>query len=585
MKKTFTKLAGGIMAASMILGTAGVAAPQVFADDTAQTTTTAISAVKADTFALTVTKNAKDKGTHTYTAYQIFSADVTNSKFVNVVWGDDVTQASMNAKAAEIAAAIGCAEADIKTGNDVDAVKLAEKIGTLSAAATVDQGETTAYTTGTDKDKAIALSKVLEQCVDKTKGTVIGDDTEVKTGYYLITDALTDSTTSKPGENVGSISKLILTPVMEDTDVTVKSSVPEVQKKVKDINDSTEKTLSDWKDSADYDGTDVIPYQLTATLGEGLENYKNYYLAFNDTMCEGLTFNPESVKIFVNGEEVEASLFNFSSADVTEGTYKGGKKYTWEQSNILAGATKKGSTDKVEIGSGSVIVIEYTATLNDKAVSGKVGNPNEVTLKYSSNPNDDQGGTPKETPEDKNIVFTYDVDVNKYCMENGEKKDLSGAEFSLYKVMKLKDGETAPANAPTVEGITLGTDEYLKKIDLTVSGAKFSAKQVDDGLYYVVEDKAPDGYNKLANPVIPFVVDAEHTDGDNPQLVQFNNQTDGFSYTVDTGLISTDVENKSGTQLPSTGGIGTTIFYIVGAAAAVTAIVLLTTRRRANKED
>ena len=67
--------------------------------------------------------------------------------------------------------------------------------------------------------------------------------------------------------------------------------------------------------------------------------------------------------------------------------------------------------------------------------------------------------------------------------------------------------------------------------------------------------------------------------------MQFNNQTDGFSYTVDTGLISTNVENKSGTQLPSTGGIGTTIFYIVGAAAAVTAIVLLTTRRRANKED
>ena len=581
MKKTFTKLAGGIMAASMILGTAGVAAPQVFADDPATTT---ITTTKADEHALTVTKNAKDKGTHTYTAYQIFSADVTNSKFVNVVWGDDVTQASMNAKAADLATAIGCDVADIKTGDDVDPVKLAEKIGGLTASAKVDDGETTAYTVGTDKDKAIAVAKVLQQCV-ATDGTVIGDNTKVETGYYLITDTLVDSTTSGAGENIGSLSKLIITPVIEDTDVTVKSSVPEVQKKVKDINDSTEKTLSDWKDSADYDGTDVIPYQLTATLGEGLENYKNYYLAFNDTMCEGLTFNPESVKIFVDGEEVEADLFTFSSADVTDGTYKGGKKYTWEQSNILAGATKKGSTDKVEIGSGSVIVIEYTATLNDKAVSGKVGNPNEVTLKYSSNPNDDQGGTPKETPEDKNIVFTYDVDVNKYCMENGVKKDLKGAQFSLYKVIKLKDGETKPANAPTVEGITLANDEYLKKIDLDVNGAKFSAKQVDDGLYYVVEDKAPDGYNKLANPVIPFVVDAEHTDGDNPQLVQFNNQTDGFSYTVDTGLISTNVENKSGTQLPSTGGIGTTIFYIVGAAAAVTAIVLLTTRRRANKED
>jgi len=584
MKKTFTKLAGGIMAASMILGTAGVAAPQVFADDPATTT---ITTTKADEHALTVTKNAKDKGTHTYTAYQIFSADVTNSKFVNVVWGDDVTQASMNAKAADLATAIGCDVADIKTGDDVDPVMLAEKIGGLTASAKVDDGETTAYTVGTDKDKAIAVAKVLQQCV-ATDGTVIGDNTKVETGYYLITDTLVDSTTSGAGENIGSLSKLIITPVMEDTDVTVKSSVPEVQKKVKDINDSTEKTLSDWKDSADYDGTDVIPYQLTATLGEGLENYKNYYLAFNDTMCEGLTFKPESVKIFVNGEEVEASLFNFSSADVTEGTYKGGKKYTWEQSNILAGATKKGSTDKVEIGSGSVIVIEYTATLNDKAVSGKVGNPNEVTLKYSSNPNDDQGGTPKETPKDKNIVFTYDVDVNKYCMENGVRKDLEGAQFSLYKVIKLKDRETKPANAPTVEGITLAPDEYLKKIDLDVNddnGAKFSAKQVDDGLYYVVEDKAPDGYNKLANPVIPFVVDAEHTDGDDPQLVKFNNQTKGFSYNVDTGLISADVENKSGTQLPSTGGIGTTVFYIVGAAAAVTAIVLLTTRRRAHKED
>ena len=581
MKKTFTKLAGGIMAASMILGTAGVAAPQVFADDPATTT---ITTTKADEHALTVTKNAKDKGTHTYTAYQIFSADVTKSKFVNVVWGDDVTQASMNAKAADLATAIGCDVADIKTGDDVDPVKLAEKIGGLTASAKVDDGETTAYTVGTDKDKAIAVAKVLQQCV-ATDGTVIGDNTKVETGYYLITDTLVDSTTSGAGENIGSLSKLIITPVIEDTDVTVKSSVPEVQKKVKDINDSTEKTLSDWKDSADYDGTDVIPYQLTATLGEGLENYKNYYLAFNDTMCEGLTFNPESVKIFVDGEEVEADLFTFSSADVTDGTYKGGKKYTWEQSNILAGATKKGSTDKVEIGSGSVIVIEYTATLNDKAVSGKVGNPNEVTLKYSSNPNDDQGGTPKETPEDKNIVFTYDVDVNKYCMENGVKKDLVGAQFSLYKVIKLKDGETKPANAPTVEGITLANDEYLKKIDLDVNGAKFSASKVDDGQYYIVEDKAPDGYNKLVNPVIPFVIDATHTDGDNPVLSAFNNQTANFTYNVDSGLVSTDVENKSGTQLPSTGGIGTTIFYIVGAAAAVTAIVLLTTRRRSHKED
>lgn len=581
MKKTFTKLAGGIMAASMILGTAGVAAPQVFADDPATTT---ITTTKTDEHALTVTKNAKDKGTHTYTAYQIFSADVTNSKFVNVVWGDDVTQASMNAKAADLATAIGCDVADIKTGDDVDPVKLAEKIGGLTASAKVDDGETTAYTEGTDKDKAIAVAKVLQQCV-ATDGTVIGDNTKVETGYYLITDTLVDSTTSGAGENIGSLSKLIITPVIEDTDVTVKSSVPEVQKKVKDINDSTEKTLSDWKDSADYDGQDVIPYQLTATLGEGLENYKNYYLAFNDTMCEGLTFNPESVKIFVDGEEVEADLFTFSSADVTDGTYKGGKKYTWEQSNILAGATKKGSTDKVEIGSGSVIVIEYTATLNDKAVSGKVGNPNEVTLKYSSNPNDDQGGTPKETPEDKNIVFTYDVDVNKYCMENGVKKDLEGAQFSLYKVIKLKDGETKPANAPTVEGITLANDEYLKKIDLDVNGAKFSASKVDDGQYYIVEDKAPDGYNKLVNPVIPFVIDATHTDGDNPVLSAFNNQTANFTYNVDSGLVSTDVENKSGTQLPSTGGIGTTIFYIVGAAAAVTAIVLLTTRRRSHKED
>ena len=117
---------------------------------------------------------------------------------------------------------------------------------------------------------------------------------------------------------------------MEDTDVTVKSSVPEVQKKVKDINDSTEKTLSDWKDSADYDGTDVIPYQLTATLGEGLENYKNYYLAFNDTMCEGLTFNPESVKIFVDGEEVEA-------ADLVLDSFGG---HDWGEWEIVKEATE-----------------------------------------------------------------------------------------------------------------------------------------------------------------------------------------------------------------------------------------------------
>ena len=207
-----------------------------------------------------------------------------------------------------------------------------------------------------------------------------------RAGYYLIVDttAVADKHDAK---------NLSLLKVSGATTVTpeVKTDIPTLQKKVQDKNDSTG-APTDWQDSADYDIDDTIPYKLTATLGE-LDNYNTYYVKFVDTMTN-LTYVTGSATVQIdNGTPLTPSQY----------------KLTWD-------ATSK--TLEIEItnvkalgaGNSSVITVEYNATLDSSAAIGSAGNPNCAYLVFSNNPNGEGYG---ETPEDKNIVFTYKVDVNK----------------------------------------------------------------------------------------------------------------------------------------------------------------------------
>ena len=229
------------------------------------------------------------------------------------------------------------------------------------------------------------------------------------------------------------------------------------------------------------------------------------------------------------------------------------------------------------MGAGSVITVEYTSILNANAVVGSAGNPNTMHLEYSNNPNDAQGGETGKTPDDTVIVFTYKTVVNK---TNEAGAPLAGAEFKLEKFVKDDKGTITYKN---VKG------KWIEKtLSSNQDGTVFTSTGLDDGYYRLTETKAPDHYNQLKEAIY-FEITATHDIlSDSPSLTAFNGsdistgETAKFTFTAEKteGSISTSVINKKGSTLPETGGIGTTIFYVVGVVLMLGAGVLLITKRR-----
>lgn len=361
-------------------------------------------------------------------------------------------------------------------------------------------------------------------------------------GYYLIKD---QDNSLNENENDSYTSYILR--VAGNVEVTPKSGTPTSQKKVKDTDD-TKGTTTDWQDSADYDIGDKVSFQLKGILPANYGAYKTYNLVFHDVHSEGLTFDKTSVEVKVDGKTVDSSNYKVVTDGLTDGcTFE----VQFDNVKTITSAT-----------AGSEITVEYEATLNDKAVVGSQGNPNGMHMTFSNNPNGEGTGT---TPTDKAIVFTYKTIINKVDQDN---KSLAGAEFKLEK--KLADG----------------TWKEIAAVKNT-EGTSFTFNGLDDGTYRLTETTTPAGYNTIEP--IEFTVTAEHDIlSDNPALTVLNgNVTSGeITFTPDTanGSLSTDVVNQSGSTLPSTGGMGTTIFYIAGAILVAGAVVLLITKKRMGDE-
>lgn len=450
---------------------------------------------------------------HQYEIYQIFTGDLSGSTLSNVKWGANGTKTA---------------------GSAVDEA-------TLNAL--------TAVNTGSNKE-ILAVVEKYANLKSTPIGTVTNGSTyDAAAGYYLIKDK--DNTVS----GIDSYTTYLVK-VAGDVTITPKADVPSFKKKLKDKND-TEGTTSDWQDSADYDIGDDIPFKLEGKVASNYADYKGkYYFAFHDIEEEGLSFNKNSVKVYVGENKIETGY------EVVENPTDG---CTFE-------VVFKNLKDISSVEAGSKIRVEYTSKLNDKAKLGKEGNVNKAKLEFSNNPNEEQKGEDKpgtgETPWDNVIVFTYQVVVDKYAeSENGQK--LPGAEFTLQKV--LKDGSKE-------------TVKVVKSDD----GTSFTFKGLDDGKYILTETKTPNEYNSI-DP-IEFTVNADHTitweRQERTDILKSltGTATDGkitFTANTDKSELATKVVNKKGSTLPSTGGIGTTIFYVVGAILMVGAAVLLITKRRA----
>lgn len=451
------------------------------------------------TYSITINNDSKED--HNYQVYQIFTGDLSDKGVLsNIQWGSGVTSAGQ--------IALGNAAAKAETLTDANVKDFAEEL--------VD-------------------NKYLTNPASLTKNGNEYSISGLAPGYYLVKD----EDNSLAGKDDSYTSYIVK--VVKDVNMAPKSSQPTVQKKVKDTNDSVADSTTDWQDSADYDIGDNVPFQLKATLPKNVTAYDTYKVVFHDTLSQGLTYNNDAVvKI---GDNIVTGSFTQS----------------------YEGTTLTFSCDDVKaLGAGneSVITIEYTAKLNEKAKFGAEGNPNEVYLEYSNNPNHSGTGNNEtgETPKDKVIVFTYKTIVNKTDGTN----PLPGAEFTLSK--KMADG-------------TLKEIAVVKNTE----GTTFTFEGLDDGDYVLKETKTPTGYNSIAD--IKFTVTAEHVVlADNPSLTSLSgNVTTGeITFTADAtaGSLETTVVNKSGATLPETGGIGTTIFYVVGAVLVIGAGVLFVTKRR-----
>lgn len=395
------------------------------------------------------------------------------------------------------------------------------------------------YVTWVDKADAAAFAKLAQAYAKANNIAPSADEITATTttvkfegldlGYYLVDTTL------------GTICSLDTT--NPDVVMEEKNEVPTITKEVEE--DST----GDWGETNDADINQVVNYKATITVQTGAENYVMY-----DKMSEGLTFNND-VKVYIGESEVDAS------------------NYTVEQ-NVIVGEGDDAVTytfsvafDNEYIASleaGTEITVKYSATLNEDAVVGLDGNPNEVILKYGDETQ------PSWTPKDETITYTWDMDVLKYG--NGDKTNvLAGATFKLStdeageNVLKFHALEN---NTYQVCADDDCDKTHVTEITTDKTGA-FTIVGLDADTYYLTETAAPAGYNKLADPITVVVTGA--TENEEGQL----------TYTTATA----EIENKSGAELPSTGGMGTTLFYLIGGILVLLAVIVFITKKRMSAEN
>lgn len=360
----------------------------------------------------------------------------------------------------------------------------------------------------------------------QTTSTVTFDNLPL--GYYLV-----DS-------SVGTLCSLDTTkPTVE---IKEKNGVPSVDKKVSNSKTGTFDTSS----TASIGNT--VYFKTTITAQPGAQNY-----VLHDKMTEGLTFDKNSINVSLHKKATNADETLVTNTDYNVETIN--LKDTDLKCTFHINFTQ---TLCNRLAADDTITVTYSATLNDKAVIGSTGNVNETKLNY---------GDSKETTESKTHTFTYDIPVFKYTMKGNVKTGLEHAKFTL---SLNEDGANPIKFKESNENNKYIKDETgaITEVESPQDG-KLTFKGLGAGTYYLTETKQPDGYNKLAKSV-KIEMDANGTI-----------KVDGKStLESEESKRLVEVENKTGTVLPSTGGAGTTMIYLVGAVLVLGSGVVLATKRR-----
>lgn len=396
------------------------------------------------------------------------------------------------------------------------------------------------YVTWKDGADAAAFAKAVQKYAKDNsianQGSVTATTTTVSftgldLGYYLVDTTL------------GTLCSLNTT--NPDVVMEEKNEVPTNVKTVE------EDSNHQYGETNDADIGQTVNFKSTITAQAGAENY-----VFHDTMSAGLTFGG-SVSVTLNGKTVDASSYTFTDY-TAQGATAPADGCTFEVSFTQAFCDTLKANDQ--------IVISYTATLNEKAKVGLEGNKNESKLSYGEI-NETTGKPSGTTPPSETKTYTWDLDVLKYA--NGDEATvLKDAQFVLLNSAKTKVATIVNGKVTSWVAVpAAGQDGTITWPENTVLTTDVNGKIEIDGLdadtYYLREVKAPDGYNKLASDVEIAVTGSTTVDGE-------------LTYKT----VVAKVNNQSGTELPSTGGIGTTIFYVIGGVLVISAAALLIAKRK-----
>lgn len=517
-----------------------------------------LTASAAD-YTITINKPAGDID-RTYEAYQIFQGNLDGNTLSDIEWGTGIDGAAFLTELKKNASFTSC----------TDAKTVAEKLAAFT----------------NDSDEAVAFAKLAGKFLTTATATSSSGKITVPAGYYLLKDVttVTDDALS-----------LNILKVVKDVTVNPKADHPTVDKKIgTDISTgvaANEATIGD-----------KVPFVIASKVPQ-MQGYTKYFFVLNDSMTAGLTYNRD-VAIKIGTTTLAPTAYDVTYDDTA---------------NTMKIAIKNFIQYKSE--AGKDIVVTYSATLNEKAdLSTDKGNKNTVKLTYSNNPNVDYKGDNEPdttdpvgvTPEHVTVTYSTKLQLTKVDGADHNVK-LEGVEFQITGTSiktavskgeyfkqdaagtyyQLKDGtftETDPTAETESKYVSTSvkyakvtdTTEQTKMQKVTASGTTdanglITFEGLGAGTYYITELKTLGGYNLLTAPITVTITATPSETG--------CGWTVSSNATFEDDMVKLTVENNKGSVLPITGGIGTTIFYVIGCLLVCGAAVMAITKKKLSVED
>ena len=548
-----------------------------------------VPASAADTYSITI---HNDKTGHTYEAYQIFAGTVSSDAATDgetggpmlggITWGSGVNDAHY----AELLAAL-------KEDATIGALEgMQDAADAAAVAAALDGADAETAAAFADVVSAYLAAAPTGQTNTMADGNYIIQG--LPAGYYLVKDK-DGSLQGEADTATDYIVQVLGNVTMDPKD----SDIPTVLKKVYDeefaVNDEEGTYGTGYNDVADWDIGDRVPFKLIAAVPQNIDSYEEYTFIFHDTLSAGLTLDPESLHVYVT-ETTNANINEFLPQD----------EDLYDVSDVGVDGTFTVTIPNIKAldshdHAANFIIVAYDAILNANAEIGLDGNPNSVSLEFSNDPNGDGLG---RTAEDTVIVFTYELDGTKVdgetqeVLQNAQFVLLNGAKTEAAMVVdgKVKEWVKVATEAAAGDVQMPGTyEEWVERygdqnvILTSDENGLFNIAGLDDGTYFLREIQAPAGYNLLEEDV-KLVITATTANGQDWNSGIATDALTGLTITVDngaaqngdldTGIVNVTVENNRGATLPETGGMGTTLFYIIGGLLVVGAGILLVVRIR-----